>query len=129
MILTVQSIAPPKPGGRNYSVSATNGERYSTNAPGIEQTAGKSIDAQVGSFTTRQGKQIPTIESFTVVEQPRAVVSQQQTDAAPWWWPSVSNVWAHAIQSGLVKSPEDLKQWSAAVRAAAEDMTIDEPDF
>jgi hypothetical protein len=129
MILTVQSIAPPKPGGRNYSVSATNGERYSTNAPGIEQTTGKSIDAVVGSFTTRQGKQIPTIESFTVVEQARAIASQQQTDAAPWWWPSVSNVWAHAIQSGLVKAPEDLKQWSAAVKSAAEDITIDEPDF
>ena len=128
MQLTVQSIMPPKPGGRNYSVTATNGERYSTNAPGIEQTAGKTIEAVVGSFQSKAGRTIPTIESFSVAPEAAAITAAEPAQA-PFWWPSVSNVWAHAIQAGLIKTPTELKSWAAGVRLAAEDYTMEEPDF
>ena len=44
----------------------------------------------------------------------------------PWWWPSVSNVWASGIAAGKITSPNDLAVWAMAVKKSA--FTYASPD-
>ena len=65
----------------------------------------------------------PWIDSAIAPGQPTGVsgaVSGSLQGAAPWWMPFASNVCAHAIQAGEIKSPDQLKVWVAAARDAAE---------
>lgn len=120
MQLTIESVRGTK-SGKGYMVKA-NGVDYFSKAPGIEQAQGKVVDAEVGQFNGQRGV-MKTIESFSVSSNAPA-----DSGGMPWWWPSVSNVWAHAIQSGHIvpgEKPvtEQLINWAKAVKAAAEYVT------
>lgn len=39
---------------------------------------------------------------------------------APWWGPMCSNVLAHAIAAGILKTPNEVNVWYRAVKMAAE---------
>lgn len=121
MKLKIVEVKPGTKSGTYWAV-AEGGIKYYSKASGIEQAGGKTIEADLGQFAGKQGP-VNTIESFSIsVSQPAA----EQNNGQPYWWPSVSNVWAHAIQSGLIKEPSDLKQWALAVQAAAEERQEDD---
>ena len=48
---------------------------------------------------------------------------------APFWMPFASNVVAHAISGGLVKTPTDIKAWVLAAKEAAEKAAIGDASF
>lgn len=114
MKLTVQNV---KRGEKSFSITCAEGE-YKANfkVSGIEQAAGKIIDADIEENEFK-GKVYRWIRSFSVIEN---VPVSVMTGIQPYWWPSVSNVWAHCIDMGIIKEPSDLKMWALAVRAAAE---------
>jgi hypothetical protein len=66
----------------------------------------------------------PWIDNATPVGQEKAqgpsTSAPGTLSAAPWWLPMASNVVAHAIQAGEIKTPDQIKVWVAAVRDAAE---------
>ena len=47
------------------------------------------------------------------------VYAEPSKNVAPWWMPFVSNAVAHAIQAGIITSPNQIKPWVDAARVAA----------
>jgi len=65
------------------------------------------------------------------VEAPRGVSGGIPTfpTVAPFWMPFASNVVAHAISGGLVKTPTDIKAWVLAAKEAAEKAAVGDVSF
>ena len=120
MLLQVLEVKPTK-SGKGYMVTAGGGKKYyAALSTGIEQALGKQIEAELGSFQTATGVQ-ETIQSFTTnyaQPAPTAFVGHSNgTDR--WYMPFVSNICAHAIQSGLITSGEELWKWAAYAKHSA----------
>lgn len=126
-ILTVQSVIR---GEKSFKVHSSDGKNYYTSIKsgskmGIEQTQGRTIDAVVKD--SDDGR-ISFIDGFTYVEG-SAVPAKAESGVMPFWWPSVSNVWAAAIAAGHIKSPADLAAWAGNVQAIAEKKSDQDVDF
>lgn len=127
MKLTIEKIKPAKKPG-TYWVTA-GGQDYWTKAPGIEQASGRVIEAKLGQFDGDKGP-VKTIQEFSMTQETLGAAH----GVVPWWWPSVSNVWAHAIQSGHISPGVDmpvskqLEQWALAVKYVALKLTKPEED-
>jgi hypothetical protein len=123
MLLNVESVQLSK-SGKSYWVKA-GGNGYSSKAKGIEQTAGKSIEAVLGSFTIGN-ERVDTIDGFTVVsgpvEAPRAVSGDR------WWINFVSNQTHALIQCGEIKDEPSLNRWMRALKQAVVALDALEPD-
>jgi molybdopterin-guanine dinucleotide biosynthesis protein len=127
-ILVVESVTRGeksyrvKAGGKSYYTSLKNSKTAS-----IEQAQGRTIDAVLSQ--SYDGK-VSFIDSFSYVEGPKAAVAVMDAGGhAPFYWPSVSNVWAAAIQAGLIKEASDLVLWAKAVQAIAEKKGGTDVDF
>ncbi len=139
MLLQIESVKLSK-SGKSYWVVSSTGEGYSSKALGIEQTAGKTIDAVTNVFKIGNDD-VNGIQSFTVVagsptgyappvgghappiSMPVAGPSAMMGGAAAqyndrFWLPFVSNQVAHAIAAGLIKEPGDMDRWAKAAYSA-----------
>ncbi len=137
MLLQIESVQLSK-SGKSYWVKTSSGKGYSSKALGIEQTAGKTIDAITNQFAIGNDM-VDGIQSFTIVGQ--AVLEAARTVSVPvagpaavaaayndrFWLPFVSNQVAHAIAAGLIKEPGDMDRWAKAAYQAvnnAEDVSF-----
>jgi hypothetical protein len=129
VLLQIESVKLSK-SGKSYWVVTSSGKGYSSKALGIEQTAGKMIDAVTNQFQIGTDM-VDAIQSFTVASQPPqatpsamphvsqitplpgpATVAKDLVDR--FWLPFVSNQVAHAIAAGLIKEPGDMNLWAKA---------------
>ena len=127
MLLTVESVRLAK-SGKSYTVHTTTGDEYLaqiSRCRGIEQAAGRQIEAITSTWTAPDGKVLATIEGFTFVGgvaiQPTTQITKSEPGRAPdrWWLNFVSNTVAHAIQAGLIKELNQLQHWARAAKVAA----------
>ncbi len=133
MLLQIESVKLSK-SGKSYWVVSSTGEGYSSKALGIEQTAGKTIDAVTNVFKIGNDD-VNGIQSFTVVAGPVPSASPAPAPitmrgaaiplplgpsavADRYWLPFVSNQVAHAIAAGLIKDPSDMHGWAKAAYIA-----------
>lgn len=122
MQLTIESVGPSK-SGKALRVKA-GGKWYGANKDsGI--SSGMTIEAEVedGEFglwinkwKAVNGSAAP--QGHPVTEPRTASSSAGTAGAAPVWSNFVSNQVAHAIQAGLIQSPEQIKLWAAAAKQA-----------
>jgi hypothetical protein len=120
MQLTVDSVTR---GEKSYKVMSA-GQAYFVgfkSASGIEQTLGKTIEAEVSTSTDGKAS---FINKFAVVGATtgsfKAAGPTTSTDR--WFMPFVSNTVAHAIQSGLIKEPTDIRKWACAALETAQQL-------
>ena len=124
MLLTVESVRLAK-SGKSYTVHTTTGDEYLaqiSRCKGIEQAAGRQIEAITSTWTAPDGKVLATIEGFTFVIQPlpQIIMKSEPGRASDRWWLNfVSNTVAHAIQAGLIKELNQLQHWARAAKVAA----------
>ena len=52
----------------------------------------------------------PPAAAAPITREP--VYAEPSDNVAPWYWPSVSNVCAAAIEKGIITKPEDLNMWA-----------------
>lgn len=113
--------------GKAYNVQTDSGKFYVAGlATGIEQAEGKTVDAELGSFRSANGKTIETIDGFTLTDSPKQPVASSSGSnghSDRWYMPFISNTVAHAIQCGLIKGPGDIGQWARAAYRVA--LTLD----
>ena len=67
----------------------------------------------------------PAAVATTRVPEPQ--YAEPNTNVAPWWMPFVSNTVAHAIQAGLIKTPQEIRAWLIAAKVAAKTHDQDIP--
>lgn len=123
MQLQIESVGPSK-SGKALRVKA-NGTWYGAKKDsGI--SAGMTIEADTsnGDFGLWIDKWKPVNGSAAPQSSPAqtagsGVAAQAPSGgAAPVWGNFVSNQVAHAIQAGLITSPEQIKLWAAAAKQA-----------
>ena len=120
-VLTVESVGPSK-SGKALRVKAGGNWYGAKKDSGI--TAGATIEAEVedGEFGLWINKWKPANGSAApqagATNTERPGVATQPAGAAPVWLPFASNTVAHAINGGLITSPEQVKLWAAAAKQA-----------
>ena len=114
-------ISAVKPLAKSLAVTAGGKEYLAKKDSGI--SSGMTIEAEVED-SEYNGKTYHWIKKY------RSVNGSQQTAPIPSpssngtaWLPFASNTVAHAISSGLIKEPSDVKQWAAAAKQAYEELT------
>ena len=124
MQLTVEKIHPTK-SGKGYMVRAAGvPDAYYSGALGIEQTQGKTIDAEIGSWQSPSGSSVATIKSFSLSSAQPAPQAPTVQHTDRWYMAFVSNVCAHAIQSGLITDPAQLAIWASGAKHAADGLEM-----
>jgi hypothetical protein len=115
MQLSVEQVTTAKT-GKSLRVKA-NGEWYGAKKDsGI--TAGTTIEAEVSD-----GDYGKWIDKWKAVEGPNgSKPAPHVPTGAPAWGNFVSNQVAHAIQAGLITSPDQIKVWAAAAKTAYEEL-------
>ncbi len=117
--------------GKAWAVKSGD-QYYAANLDsGIEHLVGKVLEVEIKTF----GKDGRAINKYSVVgseapQTPQIAPRAPQTltqGSAPWWMPFASNTVAHAIQSGYIKEPSDIKVWVLAAKQAAESADSDVP--
>ena len=95
-----------------------NGTKYLCNKLAIESHIGKEVEYETGAY-----KDFKTIESFTVTTSgPAPSSSGNGGTVERHWLPFVSNTVADAIAAGIIKSPEQIKDWAKAAKEAVYDI-------
>lgn len=128
VILNIESIERKQ---KCYAIKA-GGRTYYANFKllGIEHASGKTIDAIIEENSTTDGKKFSWILSFEVKAGGAPPQSGAFSTPAPYaagpsqvvdrfYMAFVSNVVAHAIQSGYIQDPSDISKWAKAARDAA----------
>ena len=123
MQLTIESVKTA-PSGKSVVVKAGGKDYFAKPAQGL--TAGMTIEAELkdsffnGKTNTWIEKYKPINAAPQVEGTASAPARQSATPAvaAPAWSNFVSNQVAHAIQAGLINSPEQIKLWAAAAKQA-----------
>ena len=140
MAMILQSCQPTK-SGRAWRCMVGGTYYNAFKDSGIEKYVGQMIEIDIQTSE----KFGPSISAFRPVAGPAIAApganspaggspastppvaapqyATQNTNVAPWWWPSVSNTWAAAIAAGIIKEPQDLKVWAMAVKGAAKAAT------
>jgi hypothetical protein len=126
MQLTIENVKT-NPSGKSCVVKA-GGKDYLAK-PTMGLAPGMTIEAELKeSFFN--GKTNVWIEKYKAVNGSAAPQTGQSLDAspkggqaasagaAPAWLPFASNTVAHAINAGLVTTPEQVKLWAAAAKQA-----------
>jgi hypothetical protein len=122
MQLTIENIKT-NPSGKSCVVKAGGKDYFAK--PNIGLSVGMTIDAET-EVSEYNGKSNIWIKKYKAVNGSAA--PQNVTDAgakapasaaaAPVWGNFVSNQVAHAIQAGLITTPEQIKLWAAAAKQA-----------
>lgn len=63
-----------------------------------------------------------TVQVVTAINAAAAPASGNGHGSERWYMPFVSNTVAHAIAAGRIEGPQDIKQWAAAAKQAAEEL-------
>lgn len=122
MQLNIESVKT-NPSGKSLVVKAGGKDYLAKAASGLLPMAGKVIDAELKD-SIFNGKTNTWIEKWTPINaapQEKVNAAQSSTPgvvpavAAP-WLPFASNTVAHAIQSGLITTPDQVKLWAAAAK-------------
>lgn len=109
MQLHVENVTPAKT-GKSLRIKA-NGEWYGAKKDsGITQ--GTTIEAEVSD-----GDYGKWIDKWKAVSN-GATSTPVQHSGTPAWGNFVSNQVAHAIQAGLITTPDQIKVWAAAAKQA-----------
>lgn len=118
-VLTIESVGPSK-SGKALRVKA-GGKWYGAKKDsGL--TAGTTIEAEVSDG--EYGLWIDKYKPVNGGAAPQSAVPARAATpvgsavAAPVWANFVSNQVAHAIQAGLITTPEQIKLWAAAAKQA-----------
>lgn len=116
--------------GKSWNVKS--GDKWYTayKDSGIDKLKGQTIEAEVEPF----GKGGMGIKSYKVggsspLPGPSTGIPTYPQTSAPFWMPFASNVVAHAIASGLVRDPLEIKQWVLAAKQAAESAVANDLPF
>lgn len=124
MQLTIDSVGPSK-SGKALRIKA-NGSWYGAKKDsGLTQ--GMTIDAEVSNgdygawidkWKAVNGSAAPQSSPAGLPAGSPVAGQAPSGGAAPVWGNFVSNQVAHAIQAGLITSPEQIKIWAAAAKQA-----------
>ena len=137
MPVMLESCEPTK-SGKAWRVKLGGNYYNAFKDSGIENYVGQMIEAEI----TTSEKYGPAVAAFRPVagqatstpppirtgytapptaphKEPVYAEPAKAGTVAPFWWPSVSNVWAAAITAGLIKSANDLEVWAQGVYMAA----------
>lgn len=130
MIGLVESVAPSK-SGKAFRVKLSGSFYNAFLDSGLDKVVGKSIDCQItpdkgfglgiGQWSLAEGQ--PPTKPSTASPAGFKQMSGTLTVAIPqdrFYMPFVSNVVAHAIAAGQIKTPADLNQWAKAAYEAAQ---------
>lgn len=120
MQLTVEQVTTAKT-GKSLRVKA-NGEWYGAKKDsGIQ--AGMTIDAEVedGDYGKwiQKWKQMASAPAASDA----GAASGRGLPTAAAWLPFASNTVAHAINAGLIQTPDQVKVWAAAAKQSFEELT------
>lgn len=121
MQITIDNVSTSKT-GKSLRIKSGN-DWYGANKDcGLSK--GMTVDAEVshgdfGAWIDKWkpiGSAAPQVAGEAQASTPKA--SAVPAVAAPVWSNFVSNQVAHAIQAGLIQSPEQIKVWAAAAKQA-----------
>jgi hypothetical protein len=119
MLLNVESVSPSK-SGKALRVKAGADWYGAKKDSGI--TKGMTIEAEIedGEYGKWIGKYkaVNGSNGSSAPQSSPPPSSSGAVGAAPIWANFVSNQVAHAIQSGHITSPEQIKIWAAAAKTA-----------
>jgi hypothetical protein len=118
MQLTVEKI---KPTAKSIVVTAGGKEYFAKKESGI--TAGMTIEAETED-SEYNGKNYCWIKKWKAMASTTATAASA-APAAPSgnaWLPFASNTVAHAINAGLIQSPDQVKLWAAAAKQAYQEL-------
>ncbi len=125
MQITVDYVNPPKEGKRNGSVKAGS-TLYSYNP--AEITFAKGCTYEVEAVQSEQNPKLYFVNKAKPVNgaqspmpglTPERYAGPTTPQSDRFWLPFVSNTVAHALSSGLIKEPYQVKTWAAAAKQAA----------
>lgn len=119
MQLTVERIKPLQ---KSLAVTADGKEYLAKKDSGI--SAGMTIDAEV-EISDYNGKTYHWIKKYKAVNGSNGTTPVQhngQSGGNLAWLPFASNTVAHAINAGLVTTPEQVKVWAAAAKQAFQEL-------
>ena len=116
--------------GKSWNVKSGDKWYSAFKDSGIDKLKGQTIEAEVEPFG-KGGMGIKTYRVIGASNPPPASPAGIPTysGVAPFWLPFASNVCAHAISSGRVQAPGDLKAWFLAAKEAAEGAAKDDVSF
>jgi hypothetical protein len=124
--LQIESVTKSK-SGKSFVVKA-GGKQYLANLEsGLSQ--GMTIEAETKD-SDFNGTLLTWIEKWkpvTTAAIPSPQTGTNSGGSAPWWMPFVSNVTAHAIQAGIIQTPNQIEAWAIAARNAAHKLETDIP--
>jgi hypothetical protein len=127
MQLVIENVKT-NPSGKSCVVKAGGKDYFAKPAMGL--AAGMTIEAEteVSEFNGKQNTWIKAYkkvgngsaapQSHPVTEPRTASSSAGAAVAAPAWLPFASNTVAHAINGGLITTPDQVKLWAAAAKQA-----------
>lgn len=118
-MLVVKYVNQPKPGKKLGNLKMETGEMIFFDPAKFAFTVGVGYDLGLGTF----GDGARIVQKVLKSHGPQGVVvppapgepiapTGSGDNIAPWWMPYCSNLCAHAIQAGLIKTPNDLNQWA-----------------
>ena len=132
MQIIPEFVNPPKEGARSGSIKATDGRYYgfeAKNYPTASWEKGVPYEVEVKSREYNGKTYWDVTKRHGAARQESGSSSGNGATPPPltdrWWLPFVSNQVAHAIASGKVQDPDDMKVWGSAARLAI--MEIDNP--
>lgn len=117
MQITVERI---KPTAKSLVLTAGGKEYFAKKESGI--TAGMTIDAETKD-SDYNGKTYTWVEKWKPVAAPQTSGNASGQVSGTAWLPFASNTVAHAINAGLITTPEQVKVWAASAKQAFEELT------
>lgn len=128
MQLTIEAVKT-NPSGKSLTVKAGGKDYFAKTNSGI--SPGMTIEAET-KVSDYNGKSNVWIEKWKAVAEatqtPQAGTKPPAANgSAPWWMPFVSNTVAHAIQAGIIQTPNQIDAWAVAARLAAQKLETDIP--
>lgn len=117
MQLTIETVKT-NPSGKSCVVKAGGKDYFAK--PNIGLSAGMTIDAET-EVSEYNGKQNVWIKKYRALEAPAQTGTAPSSGTA--WLPFASNTVAHAINGGLITTPDQVKVWAAAAKQAFEELT------
>ena len=126
MPVTISNVQEAK-SGRSLRVLIGNSWYGAYKDSGLK--AGMVIEPELGTldkggpwvlkWKLAEGTTVPSPQNTPPDPQNAPQRTGSSMMAAPYWMPYVSNVTAHAIQAGLIKTPQDIGQWAKAAAETA----------
>lgn len=124
---TVQELGRSRAGKPTVKVDGKLYFAGKCNIDGLQ--VGSKIDFTSNSFTTDSGKELWGLQSWKPVSNGAAPAQHSPTALDDADRPFISNVVAHAIQAGHIKTPAEIAGWARAAQRALRLLKSTEPDL